>query len=466
MVKNLIDYVVIMLSGHFDRNYYLKNYPDIRQADINPLWHFVKTGWRENRNPSSEFNIKSYVDSHPEVKILQINPLIHFIRYGKGKIKATSRNDIRESPTGQLIEKPQIKNNAGLPISFPKITLYLHIGDTKTGSSLIQNFLDVNRTNLIKYHNCLYPNLYSEDMASGRCHNHGEWYKSVKENTEKTIADELLHIIAYARSRSLSSVVLSFEEWLFLDDFMTFFKEAYQTKNMFQPKIIVFIRRTDLWCESAWKQWGLKTATSIEEFIKDPIIEFRLKYTLRYLDKWADIVGLDNILIKPYEKQQLGKGLIEEFLSLIGISYESHKWNNTEEINLATNSGFNRDVLEILHHCQGLFSDVHDNNLFDLFSILLDNHFIKQPFESYAFLSPSERIRIHELNLPYEKKIASKFLRRENGKVFYDPIPNAEQPWAPYSGLTLEKVIPIFVKMVYETNNRIDNIIKLINDKK
>ena len=75
------DYRAIKHSGLFDPDYYLLNYPDVRRADIDPLKHFVKYGWKEGRNPSESFNTNYYIENHPSVKSDNINPLVHYIRY-------------------------------------------------------------------------------------------------------------------------------------------------------------------------------------------------------------------------------------------------------------------------------------------------------------------------------------------------------------------------------------------------
>jgi len=47
----------IKQSGLFDPEYYLRTYADVRKADVDPLRHFCKRGWKEGRNPSAAFNI-------------------------------------------------------------------------------------------------------------------------------------------------------------------------------------------------------------------------------------------------------------------------------------------------------------------------------------------------------------------------------------------------------------------------
>jgi len=82
-IKAIFHYYLLSKSGLFDPGYYLKTYPDVRRADINPLWHFVRWGWKENRNPSDNFITNIYLNNCPDVKNSGINPLIHYLKFGK-----------------------------------------------------------------------------------------------------------------------------------------------------------------------------------------------------------------------------------------------------------------------------------------------------------------------------------------------------------------------------------------------
>jgi len=82
-LKSFKDYLIIKRSGLFDPAYYLINNPDVRKADVNPLMHFIKYGWREGRNPSICFDTKFYLAQNADVKRAGINPLFHYLRFGK-----------------------------------------------------------------------------------------------------------------------------------------------------------------------------------------------------------------------------------------------------------------------------------------------------------------------------------------------------------------------------------------------
>jgi len=58
-INNLSDYIRIKRSGLFDSEYYLQKYPDVKKANINPLWHYVKYGWKEGRDLSATCNDNS-----------------------------------------------------------------------------------------------------------------------------------------------------------------------------------------------------------------------------------------------------------------------------------------------------------------------------------------------------------------------------------------------------------------------
>ena len=82
-IKHIYYYLLIKNSGLFDCSFYLNTYSDVRQANINPLWHFVTFGWKEGRNPSKVFDTGFYIKKYPDVELLNINPLVHFIKYGQ-----------------------------------------------------------------------------------------------------------------------------------------------------------------------------------------------------------------------------------------------------------------------------------------------------------------------------------------------------------------------------------------------
>ena len=81
-LRNIRDYFLLKRSHLFDEDYYCLQYPDIRLADVNPLWHFVRVGWKEGRNPSKDFFTVNYLQKYPDVRDAETNPVCHYIKFG------------------------------------------------------------------------------------------------------------------------------------------------------------------------------------------------------------------------------------------------------------------------------------------------------------------------------------------------------------------------------------------------
>lgn len=81
-IRKFFEYLLISKSGYFDAAYYLINNPDVRHADIDPLWHFINHGWKEGRNPCSWFETNYYLELNPDVEKSGINPFVHYLLYG------------------------------------------------------------------------------------------------------------------------------------------------------------------------------------------------------------------------------------------------------------------------------------------------------------------------------------------------------------------------------------------------
>lgn len=82
-----------LLTSAFDANYYLSANPDVAAAEVDPLDHFMTTGWREGRNPTLWFSVSHYLDFYPDVAEAGINPFLHYVLAGKSEGR-TPRHDL------------------------------------------------------------------------------------------------------------------------------------------------------------------------------------------------------------------------------------------------------------------------------------------------------------------------------------------------------------------------------------
>jgi len=80
----------IIQSGFFDKDYYLRNNPDIVQSKKDPLRHYFLHGGFEGRNPSNRFNSTFYLENYPDVAEREMNPLLHYIMWGNKEGRANN----------------------------------------------------------------------------------------------------------------------------------------------------------------------------------------------------------------------------------------------------------------------------------------------------------------------------------------------------------------------------------------
>ena len=72
----------IARSDLFDRDWYLQQYPDVKEAGYHPVFHYITFGAKEGRDPNALFHSKWYLGTNPDVAQAGINPLYHYIKFG------------------------------------------------------------------------------------------------------------------------------------------------------------------------------------------------------------------------------------------------------------------------------------------------------------------------------------------------------------------------------------------------
>ena len=73
---------VLLKSGLFDPDYYLRRNADVAAAGADAVVHYLQCGAAELRNPSPYFSTRWYLRRYPDVAESGVNPLYHFIRFG------------------------------------------------------------------------------------------------------------------------------------------------------------------------------------------------------------------------------------------------------------------------------------------------------------------------------------------------------------------------------------------------
>ena len=72
----------IEFAGIFDRTWYLRRYPDVEEAGVDPLRHYLEFGAHERREPHPLFDPNWYSATYREISDTWLTPLGHFATVG------------------------------------------------------------------------------------------------------------------------------------------------------------------------------------------------------------------------------------------------------------------------------------------------------------------------------------------------------------------------------------------------
>jgi O-antigen biosynthesis protein len=98
-LKNILEFFTIRKSGLFDRDYYLRTYSDVQGFKQDPIRHYIRTGWREGKNPSEVFDTLFYLRENKDVRHARMNPLVHYIKYGQAENRPPNSSRSKGSQT-------------------------------------------------------------------------------------------------------------------------------------------------------------------------------------------------------------------------------------------------------------------------------------------------------------------------------------------------------------------------------
>jgi len=82
-------YLTIKNSGLFDCDFYFRTYPELRGRVRDPIKHYVRRGAREGKDPSSFFSTVGYLNANTDVREANVNPLAHYISHGIAESRPT-----------------------------------------------------------------------------------------------------------------------------------------------------------------------------------------------------------------------------------------------------------------------------------------------------------------------------------------------------------------------------------------
>ncbi len=85
-----------MISTAVDGAFYRAVNPDLAKSDLDPIRHYLLSGWREGRDPAPWFSTRAYVEANREVIRAGWNPLHHYLAIGRREGREIVRSALAE----------------------------------------------------------------------------------------------------------------------------------------------------------------------------------------------------------------------------------------------------------------------------------------------------------------------------------------------------------------------------------
>lgn len=308
-----------------------------------------------------------------------------------------------------------------------KKTIILHIGMNKTGSTSLQDTLYANRKILLQ-NNLLYPNTGLKRPAT--CHyEFSGWFGFGHSNTGKmpkqNLSQELAKLNAEIKQSQCSNILISSEFFVLPGNF-----EAVKCfLSNFKVRIIVYLRRHDDWWVSLYSQ-AMKSVdnppwpaglTGYLDFYQQKfprIGDYRV-----LLDKWAEVFGSENLIVRPFERAQNQPDLITDFMTAIGFADLPPKMScPANPANLSLTYG----ATELLEISKKIDVTERQRNKINRYAFSMKDDSIGR-----HWLSPQQRIHLiakYQADYAY---IANKYMSRADGRLFVDISVQSDPEWRP-----------------------------------
>jgi hypothetical protein len=191
-------------------------------------------------------------------------------------------------------------------------TLYIHLGQQKTGTSSLQRFCTANRRELIKAFGLLYPT-----PPDGPEHRHASLFPFMDENWRKVRRE--------TDSTGCKRILVSYED-LSISGIRP--EDVHSIRALFPDfaiAYIIYLRRMDEscreWFMQAAKRYQMNTSGYggyVSWMLKKK--SYRL-FPSQLLERCVQQVGKENLIIRLYERRRLLKqNIVDDLFSLLDIS--------------------------------------------------------------------------------------------------------------------------------------------------
>jgi hypothetical protein len=309
-----------------------------------------------------------------------------------------------------------------MDMQIPQKELYIHVGTHKTGTTALQHFFSLNRE-VLRKKGIEYPNDVGGEAGQHRLgwsfqKERGRPCRLAPSDMGSSEKEWALAIACGSHKILISSETLCKCN----SDNIRLIKKY---TSGYQVKIIIYFRRQDTMANSMFNQIIKASDRKVKDYNQ---FIYKMNY-LDFLKEFAEVFGKESIIVRPYEKQQFYNGTI--FADFLFYALRMELTDEFEIPKESLNSRLHRVVLEYKRLVN--FLPMTPQQIFDTLYPLLEIscRYYQEEKADYPLLSPLRQLEvIHQYDV-INQQVAREYLGRENGKLFYDPLPQPEDDWQP-----------------------------------
>lgn len=323
-------------------------------------------------------------------------------------------------------------------------TIYLHIGTPKTGTSSIQKFLRKNDMRL-QQQGVIYPDF--KVVFPGISPERNGHFMTDKSEKAQEYYNNAVKMLSGMNGK-FDKIILSEEElWNNDKRIGQFFSDM--SKANCSVKIVVYLRRQDLYLQSQWAQ-HVKEHMIKEFYTFSKTPKIHLDY-YKQLSILKEIAGIENMIVRVYEKQQFTEGnLLADFADAAGFQIEE----DFKELDIQRNPSLSGIYLET----KRMLNRTKDFATKKSFVVPYLETVAKRrdDIESYSENKYFTYEQQMEFLSQYEKgnrQVAMEFLDREDGILFRDEITMKEKQEKVYS---LEEYVDVLAEVILLLNEKVE----------
>jgi hypothetical protein len=289
--------------------------------------------------------------------------------------------------------------------------LYLHVGVHRTGTTSIQRFMRAN-FNVLLQKGYLYPfGVARHNAVVGKLRYGLQSFDEFARDLNRRM-----------EARAAHSAIISDEDMSRIVDISQF---GALTK-VFDVKVVVSLRRQDLWLESWYLQnlkwqWDHSMAhVSLDEFYDRRAEFFWIDYAAR-LAEYEAVFGQGSVIAGVFEEADMPEGPIAAFLNLLGIQDMTgfgpmlHK-----------NASMSARTTEFLRHLPLDEMPEKDRGVFERAATELDKTIATNG--SKLILPHPRRLEVMAEHKAGNDSVADRYFKRQD--LFRKPLPPADTPLA------------------------------------